>query len=92
MGVRRFVLFVVVCGTLGVGTFTFFYVKYARITDQKIKEGPFAGMSLLYAAPRPVMLGDDARATEIAAYLRRCQYIGVEYQPCGMVQGAAGWD
>ena len=57
---KAFVLFVVVCGTLGVGTFTFFYVKYARLTDQKIKEGPFSGMSLLYAAPRPVMLGDDA--------------------------------
>ena len=68
------VLFMVVCGTLCIATFTFFYVKYARLTDQKIREGPFAGMGLLYAAPRPVMLGDDARATEIAAYLRRCQY------------------
>jgi penicillin-binding protein 1B len=71
---KAFMLFLIVCGTLGVGTFTYFYVKYSRLTDQKIKEGPFSGMSLLYAAPRPINVGDDARATEIATYLRRCQY------------------
>jgi penicillin-binding protein 1B len=60
--------------TLGVGTFTYFYVKYARITDEKLKAGPFSNMSVLYAAPRPVLLDEPARAEEIAEYLRRCQY------------------
>jgi penicillin-binding protein 1B len=60
--------------TLGLGTFTYFYVKYARITDEKLRTGPFSNMSLLYAAPRPVQLDQPARADEIADYLRRCQY------------------
>ncbi|HEY1754762.1 MAG TPA: PBP1A family penicillin-binding protein [Bryobacteraceae bacterium] len=59
---------------LGLGTFTYFYVKYARITDEKLRTGPFTNMSVLYAAPRPVMLDQPARADEIAEYLRRCQY------------------
>jgi penicillin-binding protein 1B len=60
--------------SLGVGTFTYFYVKYAHITDEKLKTGPFTNMSVLYAAPRPVLLDQPARADEIADYLRRCQY------------------
>ncbi len=60
--------------TLGIGTFTYFYVKYSRITDEKLRSGPFSNMSVLYAAPRPVMLDEPARADEIAEYLRRCQY------------------
>jgi penicillin-binding protein 1B len=60
--------------TAGLGTFTFFYVKYARITDEKLRTGPFSNMSVLYAAPRPVLLDEPERADEIAEYLRRCQY------------------
>ena len=59
---------------LGTGTFTYFYVKYARLTDEKLRSGPFSNMSVLYAAPRPVLLDQPARADEIAEYLRRCQY------------------
>lgn len=55
-------------------TFTYFYVKFANLADQKLKDGSFANISVVYAAPRPVMLGDPARAEEIAEYLRRCQY------------------
>ena len=60
--------------TLAIGTFTYFYVKYSRITDEKLRSGPFSNMSVLYAAPRPVLLDEPARAEEIAEYLRRCQY------------------
>jgi len=60
--------------TLCLGTFTYFYVKYAHITDEKLRTGPFSSMSVLYAAPRPVLLDEPARADEIAEYLRRCQY------------------
>ena len=43
-----------------VGTFTFFYVKYSHIIEEKLRKGPFANTSMLYAAPQPVMLGDPA--------------------------------
>jgi penicillin-binding protein 1B len=67
-------LFLALLLTAGVGTFTFFYVKYARLTDAALKAGPFSNMSLLYAAPRPITVGDEARGEEIAAYLRQSGY------------------
>jgi len=42
--------------------------------EDKLAAGPFANTSLLYAAQRPVMVGDDAQIAEIAGYLRRCLY------------------
>ena len=60
--------------TTGLAIFTYYYVKYAQITEEKLRSGPFANTSLLYAAPRPVMVGDQAKTGEIAAYLQRCGY------------------
>ncbi len=54
-------------------TFTYFYVQLANLTDEKLRNG-FSNMSVVYAAPRPVLLGEPARAEEIAEYLRRCDY------------------
>ncbi len=54
-------------------TFTYFYAKFANLTDEKLRNG-FSNMSVVYAAPRPVTLGDPARAEEIAEYLRRSEY------------------
>lgn len=71
---KAFLLFVAVSLTVGVGVFTFFYVKYARMIEDKLREGPFSHASLLYAAPQPVSVGDVGKPEEIAAYLRRCGY------------------
>ncbi len=60
--------------TLGVGTFTYFYVKYSRLIEEKLREGPFSKASLLYAAPQPVSVGDRGKGEEIAAYLKRAGY------------------
>src|ERR1700678_220975 len=57
----------------GLSTFTYFYVKFAHLTDEKLRNG-FTNMSVVYAAPRPVTLGQPARPEEIAEYLRRCEY------------------
>ncbi len=62
-------LVVVAC----VSTFTYFYVRLANLTDEKLRNG-FSNMSVVYAAPRPVLVGEPARAEEIAEYLRRCEY------------------
>ncbi|HLX45144.1 MAG TPA: PBP1A family penicillin-binding protein [Bryobacteraceae bacterium] len=58
----------------GVSVFTYYYQHYARITEEKLRAGPFSNNSLLYAAPRPVAVGEEAKADDIAAYLRRCGY------------------
>jgi penicillin-binding protein 1B len=68
----------VVCSVLalaaGVGIFSYYYVHYGRLIEDKLAAGPFASTSRLYAAARPVMVGDDGHLDEIAAYLRGCGY------------------
>jgi penicillin-binding protein 1B len=71
---RAFFIGFVVTVTVGLGIFTYYYEKYARITEEKLRAGPFANTSLLYAAPRPVSVGEEAKTEEIAEYLRRCNY------------------
>ncbi len=71
---KTFVVFCVVALALSVGTFCYYYVKYGRLIEDKLATGPYASTSLLYAAPRPVMVGDVGQLGEIASYLRRCGY------------------
>jgi penicillin-binding protein 1B len=71
---KAFVVCSILALTVAVGTFTYYYVKYARMIEDKLAAGPFATTSLLYAAPRPVMIGDDGQINEMAAYLHRCGY------------------
>lgn len=66
------------------GTFSYYYVHYGRLIEDKLAAGPFASTSLLYAAPRPVMVGDEAQIDEIASYLRRCGYTE-------SISSRAGW-
>ena len=60
-------------GTAGT-VFTYYYVQYARLIEATLKTGPFAHTSMLYASPRPVMIGDETQIEDIASYLRRCGY------------------
>ncbi len=60
--------------TTCVGIFTYYYIKYGQMIEEKLAAGPFATTSLLYAAPRPVIVGDDGQIPEIANYLRHCGY------------------
>ncbi len=60
--------------SLGLILFTYYYAKYSRLIEAKLNAGPFAKTSMLYAAPRTVMVGDEATAQEIAADLRRAGY------------------
>jgi len=56
------------------GVLTHYYVKYSRLIDQKLRAGPFANTSKIFAAPRLIAVGDPITAGEIAAELRRCGY------------------
>ena len=60
--------------TLGFVTFTYYYVKYSRLIDRKLGEGPFANTSMIFAAPKTVSLNDRISAAEIVAQLRRSGY------------------
>lgn len=50
------------------------YAKYARLTDEKLAEGPFPNSSLLYAAPKVVGIGDPGTPLQYALRLRESGY------------------
>ena len=52
----------------------FYYAKYARLTDEKLTQGPFPNSSLLYAAPQVVGVGDAGTPLRFAARLRESGY------------------
>ena len=56
---KAFVVCSLLALTIGVGVFTYYYVKYGRMTEEKLRAGPFANTSLLYAAPQPVSVGEE---------------------------------
>ncbi len=55
-------------------TFTFYYVKYSRLIDLKLRAGPFQSTSMVFAAPRVVSVGDEIASSEIINQLRRSNY------------------
>ena len=60
--------------SIGICVFTYYYVKYSRLIEAKLKAGPFGNTTMLYAAPRTVGVGDIASPEEIAIELRHSGY------------------
>jgi penicillin-binding protein 1B len=56
------------------GLFTYAWVHYSRIIDQKLKEGPFARTAMLYAAPEALSVGDRISPGELATALKSRGY------------------
>jgi len=56
------------------GIFTFYYVRYSRLIDKKLKAGPFQSTSMVFAAPQAVAVGDELAPAEIVAQLRSSGY------------------
>ena len=67
----------------GVGAFTYYYAKYARIFDEKLKAGLFANSAKIFAAPDSVALGDSLTSAQVAAQLRRSGYTESHSNPIG---------
>lgn len=59
---------------LGLGVFTYYYSRYSRLIDQKLRVGPFANTSKIFAAPRLVAVGDAMNIGDVVAELRRSGY------------------
>jgi penicillin-binding protein 1B len=62
------------CLAILTGWVCFSYVKYSRIADEKLLQGPFPNSSMLFAAPRLVGVGDEATQAEIARKLKESGY------------------
>src|ERR1700686_4029296 len=71
---------------LSLVTFTFFYAKYSRLIDQKLRAGVFANTAKIFAGPVSVAVGDVATPGEIAAELRRSGYNDSRENPIGYYQ------
>jgi len=65
------ITFVVV---IALGAFTYTWLHFSRVIDEKLKEGPWEETAMLLAAPEEVRAGDPASVEEIVASLRRRGY------------------
>src|SRR5512133_3024103 len=80
---RFLIVSVAILSVLGLGVFTYYYSKYSRLIDQKLRTGPFANTAKIYAAPKVVALGDAITPAEIAADLKRTGYNDAKRNPMG---------
>ncbi|HYN14889.1 MAG TPA: PBP1A family penicillin-binding protein [Terriglobales bacterium] len=71
----------VVCATVGV--FAYYYLKYERIVERRMRGPIFANAAKIYATPKLVRTGDHMTAHEIAAQLRRAGYTEGGDSPLG---------
>ncbi|MGH9672643.1 MAG: transglycosylase domain-containing protein [Bryobacteraceae bacterium] len=69
-----FIAFSVFAFSTGLIVFSYYYMKYARMIDEKLASGPFASTSKLYAAPQSLSVGDEVSPEEIVAQLRRAGF------------------
>jgi len=63
--------------------FTYFYARYSRVIDEKLRAGPFANNAKIFAAPESVGVGDVETAVDISAQLRRSGYSDSRGNPIG---------
>jgi penicillin-binding protein 1B len=73
--VGRTLIAVVLLSVTGFFTvFTFYYVKYSRLMEEKLSAGPFQNTSMLLASPQTLVVGDKLTPQEVANDLRRAGY------------------
>ncbi len=57
-----------------IGFFSYWYVKYDRIIEERFRGPVFASSAKIYAAPQVVRVGEKQTVSEIAAELHRAGY------------------
>jgi len=67
-----------VLGTLAfvtaISVFSYFWIHYSRLIDEKLRRGPFTETAQLYASPEPISVGDPLSPDELISALRRRGY------------------
>ncbi len=72
---QAFLVFLLGCAVFCVGVFSYYYVHYKHIVDDRLASGHlFASVSQIYAAPKEVRDGQKLTVAAIAADLRRANY------------------
>ena len=71
----KVLLALTVCGfSAGLIVFSYYYYKYAQLTEEKLLKGPFTNTSKLFGTAQAVGMGDMLDPEEVAAALRRAGY------------------
>ncbi len=83
---RFFIIFFSLAVIAALGSFTYFYAKYARIIDDRLRTGVFANSAKIFAAPESVSVGDAMSPNDIATDLRRSGYTESSGNPVGYYQ------
>ncbi len=71
---RIFLAISAIAVTVGLSVFLYYYLKYARMIEEKLAGGPFTNTSMVFAAPRNITVGDETTPGEILTSLRRSGY------------------
>ena len=56
------------------GLFVFYYVRFSRLIDARLSGEVFNNASLVFAAPKPIYVGQRGTPEQVAQYLRRALY------------------
>jgi penicillin-binding protein 1B len=65
---------VALCAIVGLSVFTYYYVSYQSVVDQRLKQPIFADTAKIFAAPREVRPGQKISVQLIANELRQAGY------------------
>jgi penicillin-binding protein 1B len=66
---------VVLAGVLaGAGAFTYYWVKFGHMIDQRLSGGALRNTTQIFSAPGHIATGDAMSAEELASYLQRAGY------------------
>ncbi|HSE49931.1 MAG TPA: PBP1A family penicillin-binding protein [Terriglobales bacterium] len=65
----------VVVAAVFLGIFAYYYIKYEKIIDARMRGRIFNNASKIYATPRVVREGDPYSQQELISYLRRAGYV-----------------
>ncbi|HUQ92013.1 MAG TPA: PBP1A family penicillin-binding protein [Bryobacteraceae bacterium] len=60
--------------TVGMSFFLYFYLKYARLIEEKLSGGAFTNTSMVFGSPRLITLNDETTAADLVMNLRRSGY------------------
>ena len=82
--VVRVALFTFVVLAIGISAwFSYYYIKYDRIIEQRFRGQVFSSSAKIYARPRSVKTGETITAREIAGQLQRAGYADNSGSPLG---------
>ena len=72
--VKLFAIGFLAVAVLFLGVFTYLYVKYSHIVDQRMAGPIFSNAAKIFARPKTVSVGEKLDAQELVANLRRAGY------------------